>query len=42
MMQWTRTTQSESMQIEEIIVRVEAIPKSMVREIHKGYGSFWV
>ncbi|KAH9678582.1 retrovirus-related pol polyprotein from transposon RE1 [Citrus sinensis] len=36
-MQWTRTTQSESMQIEEIIVWVEAIPKSMVREIHKGY-----
>ncbi|KAH9685409.1 protein kinase domain-containing protein [Citrus sinensis] len=36
-MKWTRTTQSESMQIEEIIVRVEAIPKSMVREIHKGY-----
>ncbi|KAH9735465.1 protein kinase domain-containing protein [Citrus sinensis] len=34
---WTRTTQLESMQIEEIIVRVEAIPKSMVREIHKGY-----
>ena len=37
-----RKAMSEGVQIEEVIVWVEAIPESMVWKVHKVNESFWL
>ena len=41
-MHGVRKTMSEGVQIEKVVVWVEAIPKSMVWKVHKINESFWL
>ncbi|RVW88901.1 Retrovirus-related Pol polyprotein from transposon RE2 [Vitis vinifera] len=39
---WCQKSMSEGVQIEEVIVWVEAIPENMVWKVHKVNESFWL
>ena len=42
MMHGVRKAMSEGVQIEEVIVWIEAIPDSMVWKVHKVNENFWL